>query len=724
MGVWWRNSLRFLVGVAWLLSLLWGGDALAQSSPADSTQTSGAPQGLGAVGAYADSIAANAAMADTTAGGYTPPDSLVMGTAVPDSASSSGAAIDSLLAEDGFDWFGLDKSQRPTVKFGFNANKARYGWIADGKINSSILDGFSWDTSFKADHFFEPTVSQTKTSRAFDSTMRRRYSWTEMDLLFKYAESDVEKPGVTPSRTEDSRVRLGVKGHGRFGSLNQGWGGSGEISSRSGSSGGRGGSTDQKLSTTSGYGRIARPFLNGNIAFKGGVNVAGGPQQLSAEADGSDFQETTRTTFADTLGVNLSYDLGEGTGMTAAASRVESIDRRLDYEKDRRGFPIREPGSTSKIVGNERETRKAHTINMDGRWRPLHPLRLAARYRFEERETEYTLSQQGLVPDEAVSFGMDGDWRYADAGSLSVKLDLGTRWSDQSAASSDTLRGRHTSVSNAVSLTLNQRLMAASDLRVLFRQDLNQQIYDYPDSIGAGANIDKLINRIEARLTNKSFDSIDINLSALVNSLEYIYIDADDVANQNRTETTYQVAGDYLWHLTDSIAFGQRFFLNIDYVDYVYIVENKPDTFYKKTGMTTDLLVSLIGGSNLDLSLVVDRTRGGQRVLDDEGNALGFSDDESRRQDEARLNAEMTVPFRGFSLVARTNRAWLTRRGGETELLGDMQLSLRSQKTWMGGHLRLGLNAGYVWAYGPPRVIRTERDSGYFTSTTTLTWSF
>jgi hypothetical protein len=629
--------------------------------------------------------------------------------------------------QKGFRWLALG-SQRPEAKVGFDSDRSRYGWYLDLGLPLDLLGGFQTKSSYHTDLYQEPTTNQEKSTQRFETRWDRGVGdGGRFQLGLRRQANTTDRTGFETSTSDDTALNSSLTGKGLFrNGLRHAWSLKGQISDRNASSGTRSGSTEQRLNQGTAALGLSRGLGAWEIGVSGGVDAAAGPQTLAATTDGSNAQQDTKATVGDTLGVQLRW---QGTGKRSFGVKVRREafrEERLDYAKDNRGVDIFDPDTQQKIVGQEEETRNLTRVELNGETRLLPPVRVQARYSHERRETEYTLSRQGFVPEQSDDFSGDLWFRYAQAGSLKVSLGLRERWDDRRSPGEEDLRGKHFSVSNNIRFTLEQGVMAATDLKLSWSQDLSQQIYDYDLTIGT-QDVDILTDLVEAQLKSQAFDALTMSITGSVKQTQNIYIDAEQVASNNRDQDVWKVTGDYTWDLTPSVSFGQSYQLSIDYTDYhySYVPEvDRQDTYYKRTQMRSELGVDLPLRSSFHLNHVVDRTRGGEKTVVAGFESSGYSDDPTRRQDEHRVAAGVTVPVLGYTFALETNKTFRTRGETATEYLGDIRTRISGRNNFFGDRLQLNLDLGYVWAYGPPRVIRTDRDKRYLTCRTNLVWTF
>ena len=692
-------------------------------------------------GAFSLSIAQDS-LADSTAaatGQNAPADSAAaaMGAMAPmDSTAADSTAIAAFLAQleqlQGFRWLdfaGPKPADHPSVKGSFLSSKASYGPAADFDLPLLVLEGFKTVTHYHNDRSKEPATNQEKSNRKFSSKWDRSMSdWGRFNMNLSSSDSRTDRVGFEPSKSTNTTLNSVLSGRGVLGQsrVSGKWSIQGGVNKSNVKSGSRSGATNQTLNRGVFSGGLGRQFGELGVSMSAGLNAAAGPQKLSAAIDGSGAQEDTKTTVSDTLGVNLSWHGTDKQTFTANMSRMVSNEDRLGYVTDFRGVAIFDPATSQKIVGNETESRNITKIQLKAGTKIYRSIRTSLSYGFDRKETQYKLSQQGFIPEQGQSFKGDLWFRYARAGSLKVSLGLNDRWDDRRPADTGELRGQHHTVSDAISFTLDQSLTTTTSLHLVYAEDLAQQVYDYKLTTGT-LDADVLTDRYEAKLNSKAIDKVNVTLASTFKKTSNISIDAAQVANNNRDLDTWKVTGDYRWTMTPAVTFGQSYQLSIDYTDYYYSwVEEvtRRDKFYKRTQMKTDLNVTLPGAVGFTATHVVDRTRGGTKQLVGGVESPSYTDDLTRRQDEQRLNLSLKIPLFGYMASVATNQIFRTLQGMNDETQGDLRVGLKGKSSFLNQRLVLGLDLGYVWAFGPPRVIRIDRDRRYFTSNTYLSWAF
>jgi len=653
----------------------------------------------------------------------------VASAGAPDSTAMA-SLMEQLSQMKGFRWLdfaGTSGKDRPSIKGTYSSNKSSFGPALDLDLPLMALGGFHTVTHYHRDSSQEPTTDQEKSNSSFSTDWDRAMSdWGRFSMGLSTRDSRTDRTGFETSTSKDTELDSRLSGDGKMGEVSGKWSIEGGVSKKKVVSGSRSGATDQTLNKGVFSGGLGRRFGAVGVSVNAGLNAAAGPQRLSAAIDGSDAQKETKTTISDTLGVNLQWRGADNRTFSVSVSRVAFDEERLDYETDFRGVAIFDPDTRLKIVGKEKETRNITNIQLKADTRIYRSIRASLSYGFDRKETQYILSQQGFIPEQGQNFNGDLWFRYARSGSLKVNLTLNERWDDRRPADTEEFRGRHYTVSNGVSFSMDQRLLAASSLRLVYAQDLAQQIYDYTLETGT-QDTDVLSNRYEAKLSSKAIPSVNVALGSSFKTTSNIFLDALQVANNNRDLNTWKVTGDYSWKLSPAVTFGQSYQLSIDYTDYHYsYVEqvDRRDKFYKRTQMKTDLDITFPGAVDFSVSHVVDRTRGGTKQLVNGVESLSYTDDATRRQDEQRLNLAMHIPLFGYTFSVETSRVFRTLRGEDEERQGDLRIGLSGQSRFLHDRLVLGLDMGYVWAFGPPRVIRIDRDRRYFTSNTYLSWTF
>ncbi len=711
----WRTTARGVVEAALVFGLLLtsAGKVLAQSdAAADSAQTE-----AGNLSSFSQ------AASDTSA---------ATATAAADTLTVQNLRA-KLQAVGGMSWLafaGQEPAKRPSVKGGFNSSQSSFGPYFDINLPLMVAGGFSTTSSYHREHSEEPATQQKKNGRTLRSSWKRPMSdWGSFSLDFSRLTNESERVGFANSTSENTNLSSILNGAVDLGDtgIDSKWSIRGNIADNkisSGSRSGAGNSTLNKGTVSLGAGRKLGDL---GLAVNAGFDVSAGPQTLSAATDGSDALTNTKTSVSDTLGVNMNWSQGTSRRFSAQVSRQVFDEERLDYLKDFRGVSLFDPSTRLKIVGNETENRNLTSVNLTAQTPVFRSVSTRLSFGYESKETRYKLSEQGFIPEQNQNFSGDVYFHYAEAGSLKVSLGLVQRWDDRRARDTKELRGKHFSNSNNIAFTLDQHLLGATDLRVLYGEDLTQQVYNYKLETGT-LDTDVLSKRLEAKLSSKAFTKIDVSVVGSYKTTANVFLDGRQVANNNRDQDTWKVTGDYKWQLSSAVSFTQSYQLGIDYTDYLYsyVPEvTQRDKFYKRTQLTSDLSLGFPGAIGFMLSHTIDRTRGGNKLLLGEVEAGGYSDDLNRRQDEQRLKASVKVPIVfGYSASVETNRTFRTLQGKNDEFLGDLRTRLSGNQSFLNDRLTLSLDLGYVWAYGPPRVIRIARDRRYFTSSTYVTWAF
>lgn len=662
--------------------------------------------------------------ADSTSGGN---------TAAKSDSTGIADLLEQMQALHGMTWLdfvGAEKQNRPSLKGGFKSGQSNYGPYFDINVPLLVAGGFSTTSSYHRESFEEPATQQKKVGREIRSGWKRPMSdWGSFNLDFRRRSNETDRVGFAKSTSENTTLSSSLKGNADLGDtgIDSKWSIQGNIRDDKVSSGSRAGATNQTLNTGTFSVGTGRKVSGVNVVLNAGLDVSAGPQTLSAATDGSNAQQDTKTSVSDTLGVNLVWKPANTRSFSAQLSRRVFNEDRLDYLKDFRGVSLFDPDTRLKIVGNESESRNVTSLKLTAQTPIFRSLRTNLSYNLESKETHYTLSEQGFIPEHTQNFSGDVTFRYAQAGSLKVSLGLSQLWDDRRSRGSSQLRGKHFSNSNSVSFTIDQHLLGATDLKVLYAEDLTQQVYDYKLETGT-LDIDLLSKRVDARLSSEAFSKIKVTVTGSYKTSANIYLDAKQVANNNRDQNTWKVSGDYAWQLTQALSFSQSYQLGIDYTDYYYSYVpqvNQRDKFYKRTQLKTDLNLMLPGASSFTLSHTVDRTRGGNKLLQNDVELGSYTDDLARRQDEQRMRASVMFPLvMGYKVSVETNRTWRTLQGTSDEFQGNIRTGLKGTQSFLHDRMTLSLDLGYVWAYGPPRVIRIERDRRYFTSSTYLTWTF
>jgi hypothetical protein len=553
-------------------------------------------------------------------------------------------------------------------------------------------------------------------------------TWGQFEMGFRNNQNRSQRVNFEPSSSGDTALSSALRGRGVFGQsqVTGQWSIRGSITDKNVSSGSRSGASTQQLSKGIVSGGLGRNLGAWNLGFNAGLDLSAGPQTLSAATDGSDAQEETKTTLSDTLGVNIRFQRGEQRSYTVKFLRQALTEDRLDFAKDERGVTIFDPVTNEKIVGSERELRDVVRVDLSAQDRLIRNVRYNLRYGIERKETHYTLSEQNFVPEQAQTIGGDIWYRFAAAGSLKVTLNFIDRWDDRQLNDSDDFRGKHYATTNSAALTLDQQVMATSNLRLLYGEDLAQQTYDYKLAAGT-QDSDVLSRRLEGGLRSKPFDALTFSILGTYRTTSNVFLDPELVASNNRDLDSWKVTMDYSYAISPVATFSQSYQMSIEYTDYIYSYlqdESQRDKFYKRTQLRSELGLRFIENTSFVLSHILDRTRGGEKEIFFGVEDEAYTDDPSRRQDEQRVYAGIKVPVWSYLMELGTNRTVRVTRGTDEEYLGDIRVQFSGQSKFVDGRLILGLNVGHVWAYGPPRVVRIPRDKRFFTSSTHLTWLF
>ena len=413
----------------------------------------------------------------------------------------------------------------------------------------------------------------------------------------------------------------------------------------------------------------------------------------------------------DTLAVQTLVEGIPRTRITLDARRATFYEERLDFARNANGAI--DTLNVAVPVGQERETRTLEDVRASGSVRPIRWLELKSSTGIQFTETEYRFSQQGIVQRGREDFDASVTFRYAEAGSLQVRYDYGNNYNDRRVRGDELFRGRESTLSNEVGMTVRQGMFGASDLEFDASQQLTQIIFD---ERGNNNDRDRLVESFRLGIDSDALPHTTLQLGGTARRTLDLNIAADRVGNNNE-ERLYEVTGSYTYDPPGGFRFAQTYRLQIVFRDLLDGIDR--DSFNKQGQVSTRLNYDFPGKGALGLEYVSDYRSTGSRDPDSLVRETYVTD--SIRNDR-RLVANAQLPLGPITLSAGAERGFLDQdqRGNESsEERGRLNLRASGTRTFLAGALVLNLDVERVRQFGP-RVREEQADYWVANSSVTL----
>lgn len=659
--------------------------ALAQTDEPDSTQATG-QGGLADIGRAAE----QAAEGDSSA-----------------VAEPVAAAADST---EGFTW--LD-SVKPTLSVDVTANVQQITRRARLSAVAQLLDGGTSTTNLMIDDKDYRQQDRDSRQRNFDTSFSRLLgSWAGVDLRFSNAFNEdrtVFTNGIESLiESDQSNATLDLKGAPqKVGGLRHVWALAADVNDVQGSN--RDVTNNRSLASAGATSRWK--FETPKVLAEGrfGYDKAQGDVALGAAiSDG--------TTTQDTLGTTFSYTEGEKLKIRTVLDRFSMKEERLDFLRNSSGVIDTVGTLDEDKVGREREVRATDRVGITASTRPFDRIAFNTGFQRSRTETQYLLSHQGLEIRDDNDFDADMTFRYAQAGSLSVRFGWSDLWDDRRTKGSDEFRGRESRINKDVSMEIAQRLMAATDLSVSISQLLTQNIFE---DLNNQNDRDQLFDRLDASLTSRAIEDLQLRLAGTLGVTSLVNIDAERVAN-NKEDRLFEARGNVRWTPWQGLSLTQDYRMQIVFIDFHN--SNDRDQFNKQGVMATEVGYGLPQGWKFSLRYSVDFRRNGTR----DPSAEGVKYRTDLRRFDHKLLASIQIPVKGLTFSLDTTRGFLrdstpgARAGSTTEDRGEIRMNVSGSRTIL-KKATLRVDVERVLAYGPR--VRPESED-YWVANSGLVVSF
>jgi hypothetical protein len=400
----------------------------------------------------------------------------------------------------------------------------------------------------------------------------------------------------------------------------------------------------------------------------------------------------------DTMWARGKIDFGQRFNVDLDARRTTFVEERLDFLRSENG--IIDTLGVANPVGEERESTWTNTWDVDLRTRPLPRLAVNAGARHSFKETNLTLSRAEITQLANDQLNAEAIIRYAQSGSLKVRMSRNEQYNDRRSRGSDVFRGKETRLSRLAEAEFRQQVTSLIQLHVDLQQTLDQNINEDPDNEN---DRDRLNTRADAKLVADPWTWFRVEASGSYVYTEEINIDANRVdANQNTD--LYEVRGSFILDPEGGWRFIQNYRMQIKVIDRLAGI--KDDRFNKQGQFDTRAEYRFGSGVHVDGQYIVDYRRNGDR--DEE-----FPDDEvyiygGPRRDH-RVNFGIRIPVPLVELTARTERGFLrdySRTIPVEQDRGRINMGFRGNWSLWAGRATISADASHIRQFGP--LVREE----------------
>jgi hypothetical protein len=395
----------------------------------------------------------------------------------------------------------------------------------------------------------------------------------------------------------------------------------------------------------------------------------------------------------DTLWARGKIDFGQRFNIDLDARRTTFVEDRLDFVRSENG--IIDTLGVANPVGDEHESTWANTWDVDLRTRPLPRLAVNAGARHSFKETSLTLSRAEIAQLANDQLNAEAIIRYAQSGSLKVKLSRNEQYNDRRSKGSTEFRGRESRLSKLAEAEFRQRVTSLIELHLDLQQTLDQNINEDPDNQN---DRDRLNTRADAKLSSDPWDWLRVEVAGSYVYTEEINIDSLRV-NANQNTDLYEVRGNFILDPEGGWRFIQNYRMQIKIIDRLAGIED--DRFNKQGQFDTRAEYRFASGVSVDGQYIVDYRRNGDRdpdVPDEEVYIYGGS-----RRDH-RVNVGIRIPMPLIEVHARTERGFLrdySRRIPAEQDRGRIDLGFRGDWSFWDGRATVNLDASHIRQFGP-----------------------
>ncbi len=512
---------------------------------------------------------------------------------------------------------------------------------------------------------------------------------------------------VTARESEDYRGALAFRGGGE---LTKGFGHAFSLSGDVFDHDGVNRETTEKRTDASGGVTSLWTFDRGDLSVEGrfGYKRASGNNELRGLEANSNSRQ-------DTLATKVEYE-GHRFNFSTDVQRAVYIEDRLDFRRNTNG--VIDTVGAERPVSNEQERRRGDRINGALSYRVLPVLNVRGVGSYDLTETRWTLNEQGLLRrgNDEIDLGLD--FRYAEAGSLTVSYTVGNRWDDRRFQGNTSFRGRETRRTEEAKFEMSQRLFSQSDLTLSFGQRLQQNLFEEE---GNNRDRDELIDRADARIVSRAIPNLQLNASGSISVTRLVNLASESTSN-NKEDRLFSVIGGYRWFATDKITLEQNYRMQIIFID--FHTSDSRDRFNKQGQVVSKLGYQLPRNAKLNAEYALDFRSNGTRQADVTPGQISFRTD--LRRFTHRVRADINIPISIFDLAVDSEREFLRDKNTagvttRSEDSGDIRMKLSGTKKLFTGKLDVSVNVTRVLAYGPRVRAESER---YWIANSTITMKF
>ena len=422
-----------------------------------------------------------------------------------------------------------------------------------------------------------------------------------------------------------------------------------------------------------------------------GYDRSGGPRTLRDQTEDG-------LTERDTLRLRGKIDFGARLNIDLDAQRTTFVEDRLDFLRSENG--IVDTLGVANPVGNEHESTWASTWDVDMRSRPAPRVALNAGARVSFKETTHTLSKAAVVQLANDQFNAESILRYAQDGSLKVRVSYTEQYNDRRTKGETEFRGKEIRVSKLAEAEFRQRVSSLIEVHLDLQQTLDQNIYDDPDNLN---DRDRLNTRTDLKLVSDPWDWFQVQVAGAYVLTEEINIDAAQV-NTNQNTDFYEVRGNFIVDPTGGWRFVQNYLMSIKIIDRVVGIED--DRFNKSGQFDTRAEYRFASGVFVDGQYIVSYRRNGDRDPDQPEDEVYIYGGAYR---DHKVNVGVRVPLPLIEFEARAERGFLrddSRRIPVSQDRGRINLGFRGNWGFWNGRATLTADASRVQQFGP--LVREE----------------
>lgn len=400
----------------------------------------------------------------------------------------------------------------------------------------------------------------------------------------------------------------------------------------------------------------------------------------------------------DTLWARGQIDFGERLNIDADARRTTFVEDRLDFLRSENG--IVDTLGVANPVGQEHESTWVNTWDVDVRSRPFRRIAINGGARSSFKETNNTLSRAQVVQLSNEQFNAESIIRYAQAGSLRVRLQWTEQYNDRRAKGAAEFRGKETRVSKLGEAEFRQQVSSLIEVHLDLQQTLDQNINDDPDNQN---DRDRLNTRSDLKLISDPWEWFRVEVAGAYVYTQEINIDASRV-NTNQNTDLYEVRGNFFVDPEGGWRFIQNYRMQIKIIDRVVGIEE--DRFNKQGQWDTRAEYRFANGVFVDGQYIVDYRRNGDRDPDRPDEEV-YIYGGPRRDHRVSFGIRVPVPLVEFE--ARTEQGFLrddSRTIPVNQDRGRLDLGFRGNWRFWQGRGTLTADAYRVKQYGP--LVREE----------------